>query len=359
MATIDWADLNLTDAFAVEQPPEPEQLPRYSHILTAVANSPWAIEASKWATIVDLLALRASGARLDPDQIKARLGAAGSSPPRSPQAVGSVAVLPLRGTLIPRADMMSEMSGATGLEGWTKRFKAAVADPNVGAIVLDVDSPGGSVFGVDEAATAVFEARGSKHIVAVANLEAGSAAYYIASQADELVVTPSGWVGSIGVFGAHQDLSAALEKAGIKTTLISAGKFKTESSPFEPLGADARAAMQARVDEFYGMFVKAVARGRGVSTTAVRNGFGQGRMELASSAVALGMADLVATFDQTVERVARGKRLGARADSPAFEPSAAELDMIDLEADVAEAVSQAWGASLDMRRRRMRRQALA
>jgi ClpP class serine protease len=117
------------------------------------------------------------------------------------------------------------------------------------------------------------------------------------------VVIPSGEVGSIGVFCAHEDISKAAEQAGVKVSLISAGKYKTEGNEFEPLSDDARADLQSKVDAFYGMFIKAVGRGRRASQENVRNGFGQGRMVLAADAVKEGMADRVATMDDTLARL--------------------------------------------------------
>jgi ClpP class serine protease len=108
---------------------------------------------------------------------------------------------------------------------------------------------------------------------------------------------------------------------GVKTTLISAGKYKTEGNPYEPLSDEARAAMQAMVDDYYGMFTRAVAKGRGVSVDAVRNGFGEGRMVSASQAVKNGMADRVATLDQVLAShgVSRsGNRQAIAADSSAL-----------------------------------------
>lgn len=339
--------------------------PRYAHILSFATSTPWAITLAKWAVIRDLLALRASGERLSAEEIEQRLGAA---PTRDgPRAMGNVAVLPLRGTLIPRADLMTEMSGGTSLDKWSAAFRQAMADPAVGAVVIDVDSPGGSVFGVQEAADTVFKARGSKPIVAVANSLMASAAYWIGASADELIVTPSGEVGSIGIFGAHEDLSAALEAQGVRVSLISAGKFKVEGNPFEPLSAEARDAMQARVNDYYQAFTATVARGRGVGIAAVREGFGQGRVVGGRQAVQLGMADGVATLDETIARVARGKSLPTRAESAPLElvadeePSLVELDLIELEVEVTEAVLQALPprSPLDLRRRRLRRRALA
>ncbi|MGH7540867.1 MAG: S49 family peptidase [Gemmatimonadota bacterium] len=276
---------------------------KYPHIVRAFAETPWAILPAAYATILDLVEFRAAGYELSTDEIRDRVGA--RKPPVQTQA-GDVAVLPLYGVLFPRANLMTEMSGATSLETWSATFRQLVRDPAVSAIVLDVDSPGGLVDRVLETAAEVREARKAKPILAVANTTAASAAYWIASQADEVVVTPSGEVGAIGVFSAHDDVSGLQEKMGVKTTLIWAGKYKTELSPFEPLSEEARAAEQASVDDVYGDFVEAVAKGRGVSVATVRSGFGEGRVANARNAVAEGMADRVDTLDATVARLLRG-----------------------------------------------------
>jgi len=194
----------------------------------------------------------------------------------------------------------------------TANFRAAMADPAVSAIVLDVDSPGGSVFGVDELAGEIYKARGVKPIVAVADYLAASAGYYLASAADELMVAPTGEVGSIGVFAMHADFSRALDQDGVTVNLISAGKFKTEGSPYAPLGEEARAAMQGRVNDYYGLFTKAVARQRGVTVADVRDGFGQGRVVGAAEAVGLGMADSIGTLEDAIARAAKLARSGGQ-----------------------------------------------
>ena len=107
---------------------------------------------------------------------------------------------------------------------------------------------------------------------------AASAAYWIASACDELVVTPSGSVGSIGVLAVHTDRSAANEEEGIKPTYVAYGKYKAEFNPDNPLSDEALAELQSQVDEAGETFVKAVAKQRGCSQTKVREEFGQGRM---------------------------------------------------------------------------------
>lgn len=286
--------------------------PAYPRLLAAVHEMPWAILPGKLATIMDLLRFRAEGGRLTAEEIQQRIGAA-REPVRS--SGGGVAVIPVFGVISQRMSMMSEMSGGTSTERIAGAIRQALSDPAVGSIVLQIDSPGGGVYGVAELADAIYKARGQKPIVAVADSMAASAAYWIAASADEIVVTPSGEVGSIGVFAAHEDVSQMLEGAGVKINLISAGKYKTEGSPYEPLGEEARAAMQSRVNDYYTLFTKAVARGRGVSLDAVRSGFGEGRVVGAQAAVKAGMADRVDTIDATIQRLAGGRsaRNGQRA----------------------------------------------
>lgn len=299
---------------------------KYTRIIEAVMSYPWAILPAKLAIIQDLIAFRAAGGTLTADEIRERVGAYEAANGRSTyNSAGGVAVLPLLGTIMPRASIMSEYSGGTSVQGFTQKFRAALADPDVGSIVIDMDSPGGQVSGVPELASEILAARGQKRVVAVANTLAASAAYWIAASADEIVVSPSAEVGSIGVLAMHEDVSAWLEREGVKVNFIHAGKYKVEGNPYEPLTDEARGAIQARVDDYYGMFVDAVAKGRGVSRSDVRGGFGEGRVVGAKEAVKLGMADRVATLDETIARLQNGRRRGSKT-----------------------------GASLDVRQRRLR-----
>lgn len=283
-------------------------------VIRAIIDTPWAILPTKLEAIAAVAARWAAGATLSAEEIAA---VTGGRPTRAGQTVGSVAVLSVFGTIVPRAGMFSDTSGLVSAEAIAGRFRAALADTNVGAIVLDMDSPGGAVQGVDELSAEIYKARGQKRVVAVANHLAASAAYWIATAADEVVVTPSGEVGSIGVFAAHDDVSEAMSKAGVKTTLISAGKYKTEGNPYAPLEDEARAHIQERVDGFYSLFTKAVARNRGVTVDVVRDGYGEGRTVGAADAKRLGMVDRVDTLDGTISRLlAEQKR---QSQTPAAE----------------------------------------
>jgi signal peptide peptidase SppA len=318
-------------------------LDRYSNIIRAILSRPWAIdpESLAWAAMLDVLALRASGQTLSEVEITARIEAAQNGPREGGKRSGNrstVAVLPIYGVISPRQDMMSRTSGGTTASSISQDFRAAMADPEIDGIVFDVDSPGGSVSGIEELASEIRGARGIKPMAAVANGMAASAAYWLISGVDELNVAPSGIVGSIGVFAAHQDVSAAQEKLGIKTTLVSAGKYKVEGNQYAPLEEEARAAIQDDVDAYYDMFISAVAKGRRIGVDAVRNGYGEGRGVVAKKALAAGMVDQIATLDETIRRVARGA-----VGTP---PPAKALDRMTVWGQPEEHPSEALGSRL-------------
>lgn len=273
---------------------------KYAHILLAVTEERWAIREEKLQAILDFLQLQANGVKFSPEEIEARIS--NTTANDVARRDGAVAILPVRGVIANRMTMMGDISGGTSNEALSRAFQAAMRDDSIKAIIMDVDSPGGAVSGTDELSSMIHDARGTKPIVAHVNSTSASAAYWIASAADEIVVTPTGLVGSIGVFGVHDDVSAALDKLGVKKTLVSAGRFKTAGNPYQALDDDTRSRMQARVDSAYDMFVRAVARNRGVSLSAVRDGFGQGDMVEAGPALAEGMVDRIATLEETLQR---------------------------------------------------------
>ena len=279
---------------------------KYKHVLSAFAAELWAIEEAKFLAMVELLAFQAEGGKFSAAEIEARIGKGREAETASRQ--GAVAVLPLRGVITNRANMMNSFSGGTSAEQFAAAFQAALHDDGVKAIVLDVDSPGGAVAGTDELSSMIHEARGGKPIVAQVNATAASAAYWIASAADETAVTPSARVGSVGVIWSHQDASKAMKREGVKTTMITAkdSPYKSEGHPFGPLGDEAAAHVQREVDEAGAKFVGAVARNRNVAQGHVREHFGKGRMLDADRAVAAGMADRVATMHQTLQRFGSG-----------------------------------------------------
>jgi signal peptide peptidase SppA len=227
-----------------------------------------------------------------------------------------IAVIPVVGTISQRAGMMTEWCGGTSTQQISAALADALRDDAVGQILMEFDTPGGSVFGVSELGDEIHEAAKSKPVIGVANSLSASAGYWLMSQCSQAYVTPGGEVGSIGVWMAHEDWSKAMSDSGVVTTMVSAGKFKVEGNPYEPLGEDARAFMQSRVDDYYGAFVRAVARGRGVGVQQVRDGMGQGRVLGADEALAQGMVDGVATLSDVVRRMQKDAR-AAKAERPA------------------------------------------
>jgi signal peptide peptidase SppA len=270
---------------------------KYAHIARYIRETAWAITNDKMNDLLSVFAFRAAGGAFTPEEIHARIG--GERQPATSSKRGNVAVIPIRGVIAHRMGAMDETSGGTSTERIGAMLKAVAADESIGTIVYDIDSPGGTVPGVQELAAEMFALRGNKKQVALVNSLAASAAYWLASQADEIVSIPSGAAGSIGVFTVHEDLSALLEKEGVKISVIRAGKFKAEGNPFEPLSDEAKAVIQARVDAAYAQFVKDVARGRKVTQAAVKEGYGQGRALSAKDALAAGLIDRIATVDET------------------------------------------------------------
>lgn len=290
----------------------------YPRIRRAVYESPWLVTPGMLATICEIVDMRARGERFSGDDVQQRVAAARRDR-TVVQGGGEIAVIPIVGVMVPRADLFSEMSGAVNTQRIGNEIRQAVADPGVAAVVLDIDSPGGMAAGTPELADLIYQSRGRKPLVAVANTLAVSAAYWVATAADELVVSPSGEVGSVGVLAAHVDWSGYMEMNGQRVTYISAGKYKTEGNPYEPLGDEARAHFQAQIDDIYNQFVRSLARNRNTSVETVRSSFGEGRTLLARQAVAAGMADRVATLDQVIADLAKPKRgqSGAAAEMPA------------------------------------------
>ncbi len=229
-----------------------------------------------------------------------------------PRASGGVMIIPLHGYIVHRGDDLSMFLGETPIVAWMNRVEQAINDDDVGGIVLDIDSPGGEVDGVPEAAARLYALRGKKPIVAVANTLAASAAYWIGTAADKLFVTPSGEVGSVGVVAVHVDESRRLEEAGFTVTIFRAGRFKGELSPFEPLTEEARQYETGVISDIYTDFVAAVARHRGTSPANVRASYGEGRLVPAVSAVKEGMADGVRTMQDVVSSMAGTVSAGKR-----------------------------------------------
>ncbi len=226
------------------------------------------------------------------------MGLFGQGDQRRYEVQNGVAILPVMGGLTYRG------------YGWYWRatygqirsdFRAALADPDVRAIVFDMDSPGGEVAGCFDLADEIFEARGTKSIFAVVNENCFSAAYAIASAADKIFIPRTGNAGSIGVIAIHAEQSKFDEDIGVKWTAIYAGARKNDFSTHRPLSAEAFQAAQKNVDASYDLFCQAVARNRSMSVDAVKAT--QAAIYKGADAVATGLADAVASWDQAMEEI--------------------------------------------------------
>lgn len=282
----------------------------YAHLHRAVLDTPWAITQPMLAVILDVVRVRAEGVVLDEETIRERVQAAAASngPRGGSRRGGPVAIVPVYGPITPRSNLLSATSGGASTDAIASDFRQAMRDPEVASVLLDVDSPGGSVYGIEELASLIRSYRGVKPIVASANHMMASAALWIAAAADEIVASPSAQLGSVGVIAAHEDHSAEDERTGVKRSLIvsSNAPYKAEGNPYEPLSDEARADIQAKADAYSATMTSTIAKYRGVSVDVVRSDFGKGRMLLAREAVSVGMADRVESFDATITRLERG-----------------------------------------------------
>jgi capsid assembly protease len=301
-------------------------------LIHAVAGRPWAIRAEIAAHLRSLLAKEGLAGLRHLAALKADIHGFDQPRAEARQTSGMesarIALVPVIGTLTQRAQLVGSAE-TRSTAAVAAEVRAAVLDPAVDAVLMEVDSPGGEVFGVPEAWASIRESARIKPVVAHANSVAASAALYLASAATEFLATPSGEVGSVGVYALHVDASKAIEASGEAWDFIVASKspYKIEGNPAGPLDPEARAYQQADVDRYMDMFVRDLAIGRRVSQRHVEANFGGGRMLGSAAAAGVGMVDGIATFDQAVGRAAalvRPRRGGNRADAQWIEPQGAD-----------------------------------
>ena len=212
--------------------------------------------------------------------------------------LAGVAVIPVRGVLmqagglIPNAGMWWWYCGYNHVR---QKMLLALNDPEVKAIALDINSPGGEVSGCFDLVDTIHAMRGDKPIWAILNENAFSAAYAIASACDHITVPRTGGTGSIGVIAVHVDFSAMMAKEGIKFTVITYGDHKADGHPAFPLSKDAAKSFQHDLDVMGDLFVETVARNRKVTSAKIRDT--QAATYLGSEGVAAGLADEVLAPD--------------------------------------------------------------
>lgn len=241
-----------------------------------------------------------------------------SAGPRAIRAQGGrVGVIGVHGPIDQRVTSALEKAGGTSCEEVSYALDALLADQTVSAIVLHVDSPGGAVSGVAELCDKVYAARAKKPIYCSIDSTGASAAYWIATAAETVTMTPGGYCGSVGVFSLHIDQTAALAEQGVKVSMVQAGRYKTEFLDVVSLSDEARGYLQTVVDAIYDKFVVAVARNRERPKSQVISDFGQGRVMDANAAMAAGMVDRIISFEDLMARLTGGGAPGGGSRSAA------------------------------------------
>ena len=265
---------------------------KFSHLSSLVFNKPLMVTQDYAETIAvvlsDRLNLDVEGLQIKSDAKDQRVATTNKG----------VAVIPIVGSMSHRSTGIEAMSGMTSYTTLQKQFEAAFNDPNVGSILMDIDSPGGSVAGAFDFRDYLMSKKGTKPVYALARDAMCSAAYLIGSTADKVYATQTARVGSIGVVAMHTDASGKMEKEGLKPTFISAGKFKTAGNPYEKLEGDKLKYLQDSVDESYDMFINAVADARGIDKKVIRDT--EARVYGGKKAVEIGLADGIRTYESVL-----------------------------------------------------------
>ena len=208
--------------------------------------------------------------------------------------VDGIAVIEIAGTLVHRGAWIGQSSGLTSYEGIAAQLQAALADPGVRGIALDIDSFGGEVAGAFDLADRIRAARAQKPVHAFVAEHALSAGYVLASQADRIILPRTGAVGSIGVVALHTDMSGALDQKGIAVTLIHAGAHKVDANPYQPLPEAVHDQMQRELEVVRFLFADTVAAGRGDRLTHAAALATEAFVFRGADAIAAGLADEIA-----------------------------------------------------------------
>lgn len=217
-----------------------------------------------------------------------------------------VAIVPVHGVLVSRSMQMNPCETMTSYEQVRAQVNSALADPAVEHIAFDIDSPGGSTVGAFELADFLFEARGAKPMSAITHYSAYSAGYLLASAIGNVSMSRTSGVGSVGVIAKHMDASARNEQMGVKVTTVYAGAHKNDLSPHEPLSDQSLKFLNDMVQGYYGQFVDAVAKYRGISADAVRGT--EAGVFMGQQGVDVGFADRIETPQAAIDRIAAQAR---------------------------------------------------
>lgn len=287
---------------------EKNKVTKLRSAIDLVSTQPWAIQPHMLETIAQIAARENE----NPEAVAAKYG----RPLQNTRTVSvrdGVAIVPVIGPIFRYANLFTDVSGATSLDILARDFNAALNDSTVKAIVLEIDSPGGQVAGVAEFASMVRAGTRSKPVTAYVGNLAASAAYWIAAAADEVVVSKTGMVGSIGAVVA---IDTRREEGVMEIVSSQSPKKRVDAT------TDAgRAQIQRNIDELAEVFIADVATYRGVSVNSVAENYGQGDVLMGTQAAGVGMADRVSTLEEVIAVLAGRKGWDAPA-GPSNTPQA-------------------------------------
>lgn len=228
-----------------------------------------------------------------------------------------VAIISVSGPLIPSGNVWTRMFGLTDYETLRSQLIRASNDPAVGAVMLNVNSPGGAVSGLSDVASLVSLI--NKKVKPVSAYTAGtmaSAALWLSAGARTIHAGSTALVGSLGVLRLHADQSKMLEEEGVKVTVLRSGRFKALMNPYEPLSDTARDLAQSQLDHTYAIFLDHVADGRGLTSAVADARFGQGREFIGEQAVQAGLIDGVLSFEDAFSLAAQSAQKARKPASP-------------------------------------------
>jgi signal peptide peptidase SppA len=237
------------------------------HLATRIFDTPLLIAPQKLEVILAALAPRLG---IEAPPVSAVVSVERAS--RKPYEVtpDGIAIIPVEGTLVHKTRGIDALSGLRSYVDIQQEIEDAATDPTIKGILLEIDSPGGEVAGAFDVADTVYSARATKPLIAVANNDAFSAAYLLASAAQRIYVSRTSGVGSVGVIVSHLDMSGNDEKMGYRYTIVSAGARKADFNPHAPLSEEAKSVLEGEIARTYGLLVNTVARNRGLPEAAVR-----------------------------------------------------------------------------------------
>ncbi len=218
-----------------------------------------------------------------------------------------IALIEVEGVLIDRERSGLFSEGENPVAFLVEKLDKAAKDKSVKAVVLRINSPGGSVTASDLMHSEVLhfkqKTKGKRPVVAVLSNVAASGGYYVACSADEIVACPTTVTGSIGVIMQMINFAGTMTKIGVKAEAIKSGAMKDAGSPFREMKPEDREMFQGLVDNFYNRFVKVVATGRPKLTEEKVRQIADGRVWSAQQALELGLVDRIASLRETLADV--------------------------------------------------------